>query len=255
MATSVSASVGSDRNPVVCLGCGEVVHRSSERRNLTSAASQRVVPLWKTVMDSELERRGHAADLVSMVSGVDGNGPGYMYRKFFYAYEKFLKAKITIEENVAKVITPTLISPLSSTPKRSSPNPTVFPPPKRHPQPSMLVSSSRSTVGKEPSPHVSVSCMVIRNYNIMQVYVGYKKPKTYELTPSRNPIGKAVARGRRQSVAIECLREHRTRRHLLKRVGMLVRNELILLCSNSTNSILRQQSVLQLKEFMWSQLS
>ena len=73
---------------------------------------------------SELERRGHAADLVSMVSGVDGNGPGYMYRKCFYAYEKFLKAKVTIEENAAKAldaITPTLISPLSSpTPKRSS---------------------------------------------------------------------------------------------------------------------------------------
>ena len=72
-------------------------------------------------MDSELERRGHAADLVSMVSGVDGNGPGYMC---FYAYEKFLKAKVTIEENVAKAldaITPALISPLSSpTPKRSS---------------------------------------------------------------------------------------------------------------------------------------
>ena len=56
-------------------------------------------------------------------------------------------------------------------------------------------------------------------------------------------------------MAIECLREHRTRRHLLKRVGMLVHNELILLCSDSTNSILRQQSVLQLKEFTWSKLS
>ena len=71
---------------------------------------------------------GHAADLVSMVSGVDGNGPGYMCRKCFYAYEKFLKAKVTTEESVAKAldaITPTLISPLSSpTPKRSSPNPT-----------------------------------------------------------------------------------------------------------------------------------
>ena len=43
--------------------------------------------------------------------------------KCFYAYEKFLKAKVTIED-VAKAldaITPTLISPLSSpTPKRSS---------------------------------------------------------------------------------------------------------------------------------------
>ena len=67
--------------------------------------------------------------------------------------------------------------------------------------------------------------------NCMLVHVGYKKPKTYEVTSSRKYIGKAVARGRRQSVAIECLKEHSTKRQLLKRIGMLVRNELIVLCS------------------------
>ena len=70
----------------------------------------------------------------------------------------------------------------------------------------------------------------------MQIHVGYKKPKTYALTPTRKHIGKAVARGRRQSVAIECLKEPSTRKHLLKRIGMLVRNELIALCSDSSNS-------------------
>lgn len=88
----------------------------------------------------------------------------------------------------------------------------------------------------------------------MQIHVGYKKPKTYALTPTRKHIGKAVARGRRQSVAIECLKEPSTRKHLLKRIGMLVRNELIALCSDSSNSILRQQCVSELKEFTWKKL-
>ena len=74
------------------------------------------------------------------------------------------------------------IAPLSSTSsKRSSPNPTVFPPSKRGPQHSLLSSS-----GKEPSPRVSVSLNMILSViivlcNCMQVHVGYKKPKSYEL--------------------------------------------------------------------------
>lgn len=216
-------------------------------------------------MDSELQRRRHAADLDCMISGVQGSGPGYMCRKCFYAYEKVLRGKAAIEANVGKAfdaIAPlNLTSPIASlsstSPKRSSPNPTVFPPSKRRPQHSLL--SSSSTVGKEPSPCVSVShntivSVIIVMCNCMQIHVGYNKPKTYELTPSRKHIGKAVARGRRQSVAIECLKEHSTKRYPLKRIGMLVRNELVVLCSDSTNSILRQQSVSELKEFNWKKL-
>ena len=107
-------------------------------------------------MDSELQRRGDVADLDSMISGVHGCAPGYMCRKCYYAYEKVLNAKVVIEVNAAKAlnaIVPSIAPPIS--PKRSSPNPTVFPPPKRRPQQSLL--SSSSTSDKEPSPCVSVS--------------------------------------------------------------------------------------------------
>ena len=46
---------------VVCHGCGEVMRRVSERRNLKSSASQHVVPLWKPVMISQLEERKQRA--------------------------------------------------------------------------------------------------------------------------------------------------------------------------------------------------
>ena len=52
MATSAPTA---SPEPVICLGCGEVIRRASERRNLKSSASQHVVPLWKTVMTSQLE--------------------------------------------------------------------------------------------------------------------------------------------------------------------------------------------------------
>ena len=78
--------------------------------------------------------------------------------------------------------------------------------------------------------------------------------RNQEHMTSRKHIGKAVARGRRQSVAVECLKEPGTRRHLLKQIGMLLRNELVFLCSDSAGSILRRQSVLELKEFTWKKL-
>ena len=148
-------------------GCGQAVQRSSERRNLTSSTSRHVVPLWKTVLGSALERRGiAAAQSESMIAELDGTG--YMCRKCFYAYERVLKLKTTLEENAAKAIdaiVPTRASPIasvavsSSTPKRSSQNSTVIPPPKRRPQSSVLSSSSSSGFphSTEPSPNVSVS--------------------------------------------------------------------------------------------------
>ena len=84
--------------------------------------------------------------------------------------------------------------------------------------------------------------------------MNYKKPRIFPLTPSRKHIGKAVARGSRKAVALECLKDPATRKYLLKKIGLLVRNELISMCSDSTNSILRSQSCHDLKEFTWSKL-
>ena len=137
---------------VLCLGCGEGVQRSSERRSLTSPSSQHVIPLWKEVVGSELQRMGKVADLESVVSG-SGAG-GYMCRKCFYACEKVLKARAVIEANAAKAIDAVL---LTTSPKRPSPNLAVLPPAKRR------LTSSCSTSGNEPSPHVSVSYLYLHS--------------------------------------------------------------------------------------------
>ena len=42
--------------------------------------------------------------------------------------------------------------------------------------------------------------------------------------------------------------------YLLKRIGMALRNELRVMCSESTNSILSNQSVSELKDFKWNKL-
>ena len=41
---------------------------------------------------------------------------------------------------------------------------------------------------------------------LLQIHVGYKKPKTYVLTPSRKRLGKAVARKSQQGIAAENLK-------------------------------------------------
>ena len=119
--------------------------------------SRHVVPLWKTVLWSALGIA--AAHSESLIAELDGTG--YMCKKCFYAYERVLKLKATLEENAAKAIdaiAPTrAAAPLSSgTPKRSAQNSTVIPPPKRRPQSSLLSSSSGFPHSTEPSPHVSV---------------------------------------------------------------------------------------------------
>ena len=88
----------------------------------------------------------------------------------------------------------------------------------------------------------------------IQVHVGYKKPRTYALTPSRKHIAKAVARKSKQALVAECMKDTQTRGHILKRMGMVMRNELISMCTESTNSILRSHSTVVMCNFSWDKL-
>lgn len=151
--------------PVVCLGCGEVAQRSSDRRNLKSSCSQHVVSLWKTTIASELQKRNQLADLDSLISGSgEPHGAGYMCRRCFYSYEKVLKAKAIIESNAAKVLdcivpvintTPTVGSQRTSSSCSTSTIPA--PPPKRRPPPPKFASTPR----RSQSPDVAVNILVV----------------------------------------------------------------------------------------------
>ena len=74
------------------------------------------------------------------------------------------------------------------------------------------------------------------------------------LTPSRKHLGKAVARRSKQKVAVECLKDSDVKRYILKAVGKIVHNEVKHLCSNTTQSILKCNSVEMLKSFSWGSL-
>ena len=55
-------------------------------------------------------------------------------------------------------------------------------------------------------------------------------------------------------MAIECLKENMTKVYLYKRIGIIIPNELKVMCSDNTDSILSHQSVSELKDFTWSKL-
>lgn len=84
--------------------------------------------------------------------------------------------------------------------------------------------------------------------------MNYKKPRTFPLTPNRKCLGKAVARGSRKSVAMECIKDPTTRTFILKRIGVLLRNELKTMCSEARCSILQSQLPHSLEVFTWAKL-
>ena len=55
-------------------------------------------------------------------------------------------------------------------------------------------------------------------------------------------------------MARECFKEPTTRAHLLKHIGMVIRNELKTMCSDRTDSLLRAENAAQLKTFTWEKL-
>ena len=74
-------------------------------------------------------------------------------------------------------------------------------------------------------------------YIFYKVRVEYaRKPQSYNLTPSRKQIGKAVARGSRLSIATQCLKDADTRKHIIHKVGKVVQSEVAALCSGKRKS-------------------
>ena len=80
--------------------------------------------------------------------------------------------------------------------------------------------------------------------------MGYKKTKSYILTPSRKNLGKFVARESRNSIAIHCWKDPIIRRYILKALHITLRREICAVCSNEADSLLKSQS----PGFKWHQL-
>ena len=79
--------------------------------------------------------------------------------------------------------------------------------------------------------------------------LGYAKPKSFVLTPSRKKLGKLVARGSRVSIANECFQDPELRKFIISKVGTIIRDELQTMCSNQFNSVLRCQDPVEMTKF------
>ena len=81
-----------------------------------------------------------------------------------------------------------------------------------------------------------------------------KKARNYTLTPNRKKVGKAIARGSKKAVVNECMKDSIMRKYIVQMVGQQLRSELVSMCSEAANSILRNQSAEVLSEFSWGKL-
>ena len=100
---------------------------------------------------------------------------------------------------------------------------------------------------------------IIRGENLSlklsQIILEYRQGvKKSVLTPSRKHVGRTVARRSRSALVAEVLRDPIAKQYLIKCIGMIIRKELVLMCSDKTNSILGSQLDCDLKEFTWDKL-
>lgn len=79
-------------------------------------------------------------------------------------------------------------------------------------------------------------------------------PRIYTLTPSRKPIGKAVARGSRLSIASQCLNDEGVSKHVIKKICKIVHSEMEALCSDRVDSTLKHHSREELLSFSWGKI-
>ena len=77
------------------------------------------------------------------------------------------------------------------------------------------------------------------------------KPKSFILTPSRRRICKPLARGSRVALARHCLKDLRIRKHITKGVGLQLQREVASMCSDITDSILRNKTKQAMEGFNW----
>ena len=75
----------------------------------------------------------------------------------------------------------------------------------------------------------------------MQVTIGYSKPRSVVLTPSRTKLGRILARGSKASLIRECLNDEYLRKLVVSQIGGILYNEIRELCSNKFGSIMKSK--------------
>ena len=111
---------------VLCLVCGSISSRASDRRKFSSQESQHIVPLFREVFEEECRKQKEMVDFDSYLSQ-----NGCMCRKWFYSSEKCLKLRESLSSN-AKVAHERVLSQTpEATPCAYHPTTDVLPLPKQ----------------------------------------------------------------------------------------------------------------------------
>ena len=88
---------------------------------------------------------------------------------------------------------------------------------------------------------------------IIQINIGYKSaPKQYNLyTPRRRYMGKSIARGCKKSLVDQCNEDPVTRGLMMKKLEIVLKREMNVMCEVKTGSILRSGLWDHMKNFKW----
>ena len=86
---------------MICIGCGSDISDAKGKRCLSTEASQHVKPLWCTIFDEELERRGIQAQGRSFVTT---EVAGRMCRRCFMCFDRCTKLIDSLKNCVGKAI-------------------------------------------------------------------------------------------------------------------------------------------------------
>ena len=84
--------------------------------------------------------------------------------------------------------------------------------------------------------------------------IGYEKPKSYRLTPSRNRFGKSLAHGSKCALIRECFKDDTVHKYIIRKVGSMEHNEIVTLCSDKIISTLLNAHPDMLSCFSWEVL-
>ena len=139
-----------------CLGCGENLPNSRDRRSLANPGTKDVVDLWKSLMESKIE---DPFVIGPILAGQDAKRPPKMCRKCFTAYRRCARLHVALATNLRNAA-----ATLGLVCHSSSTNP---PPAPKRPRLTLSSQSESASCGSTScvttsSPDVAVSVLAFK---------------------------------------------------------------------------------------------
>ena len=91
-----------------CLACG-LTTAKGDRRTLEGSSADRIVPIWKEFVTTVAQEQGitiSEQQLSNVLTPNTENGTGFMHRKCFYSFGRYLDHKVALLENIKNALGP-----------------------------------------------------------------------------------------------------------------------------------------------------